>query len=157
MERRATVMGHVSRGPDRIALELISFFALDPEEQRSMLGPTEDWFTPEDPEINPGANYLLGMVRAFPTNKNILVDLADLPERSAVFELGFLLELLVFDRDRYYWTAKALDGPAWGLIRRLARTVLSEAGFACTPPAVPFWFPDLIEMDFQRIERPKHL
>jgi hypothetical protein len=133
--------------PNEIGWELLSYLALEPARQEELVGPAEEWFCREDPEINPGSNYLLGVACALSTYKNGFVDSADLGYDSALFELNALLELMIFSSDMYFWTIKDLyENYAWRLVRRLARATLEEAGLESNPPEKPFFLPDLLDV-----------
>lgn len=137
-----------TRDAEEIAWELLSYLALDPDAQESMIGRTEEWFCCEIVDVNPGANYLLGMVYAFSSYKNILFDSADLDEKSVIFELDSLLKNMTSDTKNYFWTIEQVNqNPAWQLVRNLSRLVLDEAGLDLNPPAEPFWFPEIFEVE----------
>ena len=122
-------------GTNRVAWEVVSYLALDPSDQVLILGPAEQWFCKEHPEVNPGANYLFGTAQALAAFKNNLSDSGGLAENSALAELAALLRLMTFATSEYVWSVSQLrDCAVWRLVRRLASLLMSEVGLQRVPP-----------------------
>jgi len=131
----------------KIIWKVLSFFASKPEQQISMIGPTEDWFCREDMKKNPGANYLKGMRIAYLEYWGALLDRVEEDQKRVLENIYEQLEKMVLDKK--CWSANVLAGSdEWRYLRTLAGKALDMIGLHIMDPSQkPIWFPDIIHID----------
>jgi len=131
----------------KIAWKVLSFFASDPDQQISMIGPAEDWFCREDRKRNTGANYLNGMRIAYLEYWGSLFDSVGEDQQTVLKSIHEQLEKMILDKK--CWSADALsDDNEWRYLRMLAGKALDMIGLHIMAPSQkPIWFPDIIHID----------
>lgn len=135
-------------GPDgvmyKLVWKLVSYLALDLQEQQMLVGPTRQWFVKEDPHVNLGANYLcgtVGLLNHYGGGQHFNVYAP-----NEVNAMSVLLQELVRD-NTLSWSFMELErDDRWLEIRALAKVVLEKAGLYVNPPKKPIWFPDELEI-----------
>jgi hypothetical protein len=123
-----------------VSWQVVSTLALSPSE---FLAAMEAWTNmhADDPGFEQElAKRIRELSELLSTLKNNFVDSTGLRSCEPVEELASLLDLVVFHLDKGHSTGPAIrEQRIWGIIRRLARVSLSEAGLE---PSVPDdWFP----------------
>lgn len=131
------------------AWRLLSFFALDPQQQRILFGTAGQWFCRESKK-NLGANYLLGCKIAAELLVLSLRDRFPLAS-SELEELVRYLKNMPPSRDAGVWSFDAIGGSqVWSELRVLAREVLSVAGLQLMQLRKPLVIEELIEVEGYR-------
>lgn len=131
--------------PYLLAWQLVSFFALAPEDQRAAVGPCESWFVKED-SSNAGANYFIGMLLLLcQTGHGHHFD--DWAHAEAD-EMEETLTRIHRNLHFYNWSSAQLQQDQdWIYLRALANAMLEKAGIWINSPKKPLWFPDHMEID----------
>jgi hypothetical protein len=139
------------------AWKLLSFFALDPQQQRMLFGTAGQWFCREG-SGNLGANYLLGCKVAA---ASLVLSLRDrFPLASAELEeVVKFLSSMPPSHDAGVWSFNAIDGSqVWCELRMLARQALLVVGLQVIQLKKPLVIEELIEVEGfrvpQRTKRP---
>jgi hypothetical protein len=131
--------------PFVLSWQLVSFLALGEPDQVIAIGSAENWFVKENPTVNPGANYLCGMLMLLSENGggHHFDDFA--PDESQ--EMATMVEEICSNRSNYQWSVSELrEGRTWIRLRQLANTMLLKANLWINAPKEPLWFPDLMEI-----------
>ena len=130
----------------QIAIEILSFWALDPEKQISLLQDQSEikaWFfdTPND------SNYFYGLSCAYSEYFSFLVGDNESGD-ELLLELSTLFDFIIFCGTPIYWSSYGLsEYRCWRLVRRLARLALRE--LKVDPKAIDqqFRIEELINID----------
>lgn len=108
--------------------KLLSYFALEAQEQQRWIGYAQDWFA-EDPEKTPetsSRNYLIGITIAF-----IELTYGNEWEANADLFQGMLDAIGREKQDLhgpFFDVEKLPDHPGWQTLRELARAILADSG-----------------------------
>ena len=128
-----------------LSWQLVSFLALELDEQVLHLGETRQWFVKESAEANPGANYFCGILSALYSQGSgrHFSDFAP----GEVAEFSVLVEAMCLSLSEHQWSHEELKNrEAWSALRRLAVAILDSAGVWINLPKQPFWFPEVMEI-----------
>lgn len=131
--------------PYLLAWQLVSFFALDAEDQRAALGPCEPWFVKEN-SSNTGANYFTGMLLLLcqTGHGHHFDDWA----RAEADEMEETLTRIHRNLHLYHWSVAQLQQDQdWVYLRALANAMLEKAGIWINPPRIPLYFPDYMKIN----------
>lgn len=132
----------------KLMWKLVSFLALDAEAQKALIGPTEEWFVKEDAQINPGANYLCGVILLIEELGGGYHFNRFAP--SEVDRMSELVDDLAWGRLEFRWSFETLEkDKRWLELRKLARVILERTGLSISPPKHPIWLPDKMEIGWR--------
>ena len=137
--------------------QLLSWFALESHDQIALIGRCQDWFIKERAGVNPGANYLIGMVSVF-------VEYGggghfNLWAPAEAEEISRLASNMLWQGPADTWSKDALCNHAdWHQLRMLAQEILSICELWSLPRQEPYHFPDHLEIwwkDYRDLQRHK--
>lgn len=129
-----------------LSWQLVSFLAVADNEQIALIGPAQEWFMKESPEVNPGANYLFGiclLLRENGTGRHF----EEFANEESIEMAKLLIDDKLFSGGSSVWSANALAiDPFWIRLRQLANKMLSKADLWINPPKKVLWLPDWTEI-----------